>query len=334
MTITLPVPPRLPRHIWRALRREDAPALHRLELDCASTDVTTNLSTIAAYEKKFEEAGGSAATDTLCAASPAGQLAAAAWVSCDKRLKHEFRAFLDGEVHPDYRGGGLGSFVLEWMEARARQIFAAQSEDRTCVLRIDFYDRGDDAIALFKKYDFRFAHAEEEMRRDLSQPIHATSLPSGMTFVTWTPQRAGQFFRAYEDAFRERPRFPGWSQEVWCHNLTEDAGFRADLSLLVLEGREPVGFAICHVEIEGDEKSGSEGWIAQFGVRPVWRNQGLGSALLAEVMQTLKAKGLSYAMLCVNVNNPEAFRLYGRLGFERYRRRTSFQKRVSRTGGR
>ncbi len=329
MTITLAVPPKLPGHIWRALQREDAHALHRLELYCASTDGSTNLSTVAHYQKKLDEAAENPLTDTLCAVDANGQLAMTAWVTCDNCVKHEYPAFLDGNVHPDHRGRALGSFSLQWMEARARQILATLSDHRPRVLRIDFYDRSDDATAIFEKHGFRFALAEDEMRRDLSQPIPAVPLPEGMTFVTWSPRRASLFFSVYDHAFRDRPGFPAWTEDIWRHNLTGDPDFRPDLSLLIVDGQEPVGFTICHVESRGDDKHSSEGWISQMGVRPPWRNRGLGSALLSELMQRFRSGGLRYATLDVSVNNPQALRLYGRLGFEHTKRYTSFQKKVA-----
>ena len=148
-------------------------------------------------------------TDTLCAADSAGRLAASAWVTCDVHLKHEYRAFLDGRVHPDYRGRGLGSFLLLWMEARAREILSALEEDRPAMLRVDFYDRSADAVELLEKHGFRLSSAEDTMRRDLSHALPALQLLEGMTLVAWSEQRATTFFEVYEDAFRERPRFPG-----------------------------------------------------------------------------------------------------------------------------
>jgi ribosomal protein S18 acetylase RimI-like enzyme len=67
------------------------------------------------------------------------------------------------------------------------------------------------------------------------------------------------------------------------------------------------------------------------GVRPPWRNRGLWSALLCDVLHGLQAEGLAWAVLEVNVDNHRAVHLYKRLGFERYRRRTSYQK-VAGTG--
>jgi mycothiol synthase len=325
----MPVPAELPDHVWRPLRREDATALRELELACAPTDGGTSIATIADQTTKLEQAGDNLTTDTLCAVDSTGQLAAAAWVTCEDRLAHEWRASLYGRVHPKYRGRGLGSFILHWMEARARQILCEMKDDRPAVLRFDFYDRGDDALALFEEYGFRFAFAEDEMRRDLGRTLPVRDMPEGMAVVIWSPQQATRFFDVYQDAFRERPGFPHWSEEVWRHNFTGGAGFRPDLSLLLLEGGEAVGFAICHVETEGTVAPASVGWIVQMGVRPAWRRRGLASALLNEVMCRFQADGLQWAALEVNIDNYRASRLYQRLGFERRRRRTVYKKAVS-----
>lgn len=330
MAVNLPVPSGFSLFNWRPLCKGDATALHQLEVDCASTDGRTSPSTAEEYRRKLEETGEELVRDTLCAVDSTGRVAATAWVTCDASLKHEYRAFLDGRVHPEHRSRGLGSFVLQWMEARARQILSQLEADRPGVLRIDFYDRSADALALFEQHGFRLAFAEDEMRRDLRHPVAAAQLPAGMTLVSWSPQRAGLFFETYRDAFRERPRFPDWSEETWRHNFTGGASFRADLSLLLLEGTEAVGFVISHVETGGAEKPGGEGWIVQMGVRPAWRNHGLGGALLCQVLRRFEAHRLAQAALEVNVDNHRARRLYQRLGFKRWRRWTSYQKTAAR----
>ena len=164
------------------------------------------------------------------------------------------------------------------------------------------------------------------MRRDLSHPLPVGQLPEGMTLVPWSLQRAAIFFEVYQDAFRERPRFPDWSEDTWRHNLTDYPDFRADLSLLAMEGTEGVGFTICHAENEGDPQAGGTGWVSQMGVRPAWRKRGVGGALLSEVMSRFQASGLGWAALEVSTENRQALCVYQRLGFERYKRRTSFQR--------
>jgi mycothiol synthase len=325
-----PIPSGQPGFTWRPLRQEDTAALHLLELECGPIDGSTSLITAEEYRAKLEETGEDLVKDTLCAVDSDGRLAAFAWVALDASLGHEWRVFLDGRVHPRYRGRGLGSFLLQWMEARALQKLSELGDDRPGVLRIDFYDRSNDALALFEQQGFRLAFAEDETRRDLRYPVPPVELPAGYTFASWGSQRAGLFFETYRDAFRERPRFPDWSEETWRHNFTGGEGFRPDLSLLLLEDAEPVGFALCYVETEAGPEPTSEGWIVQMGVRPAWRNRGLGGSLLCEALTGLQAERLTRAVLDVDVDNHTARRLYERLGFETRRRRTSYQKPVAR----
>jgi mycothiol synthase len=278
------------------------------------------------YQAKLQGAGEKLTSDTLGLADSTGKLAVAAWVTCEDGLPQEYRAFLDGRVHPDYRGRGLGSFILQWMETRARQMLSALERDRPAMLRIDFYDRSDDAIALFEQHGFRFSLAEDELRRNLEQALPTTGLPEGMTVATWSPQTASLFFQVYQEAFRERPRFPDWSEGVWQRTFAAGASFRPDLSILLLQESEPVGFAVCHVETEETQAVEGLGWMAQMGIGSAWTNQGLGGALLCEIMRRFRADGLGWAGLEVNIDNDKALRLYRRLGFERVRRRTSYQK--------
>jgi ribosomal protein S18 acetylase RimI-like enzyme len=104
----------------------------------------------------------------------------------------------------------------------------------------------------------------------------------------------------------------------WVDWVAGDDDFRPAMSLLACSGDEPVGFAVC-----------DEAWIAQIGVRPGWRGQGLGAALLAEIMRRFRATGCDAVSLGVNVNNPTAARLYTRLGFDVIGRRARWALEIS-----
>ena len=55
--------------------------------------------------------------------------------------------------------------------------------------------------------------------------------------------------------------------------------------------------------------------ISNLGVDQAWRGTGIGSALIAEAEARIRARGFRRAGLGVGVENPDAARLYARLGY-------------------
>ncbi len=314
-THELPLPAPMPGTTWRALTPDDAQAL--AQLAAVSGDQL--------YHSAGDLAGAAEtlAADTLSAWDAAGGLVAYAWVTFDDGFVHERRAFLDGMVRPDRRGRGLGRFLITWMEARARTVWASVPDERAGVLRLDFKGQRDaGAIALFEQMGYRFAMAEEEMRRDLRRPLPDLPQRTGVRLESWTDANGSLFYQVYVDAFASRPGFPNWSEATWRAAFTGDASFRPDLSMLLWTGDQPAGYVLCAV-------AGDEGWIPQIGIRPAYRKQGLASLLLGTAMRRFRDSGLSVAVLEVNTNNPEAASVYRRLGFVTSSRYTSYRKTLS-----
>lgn len=311
--------PALPGHTWRALRPDDGPALAAL---ARVTQHPADHAPPVDYPARLARAADTLAHNTRCAAAADGSIAAYAWLTLEQRLQHERRALLEGGVHPDRYGLGLGDFLLDWQEARARQALAGAHDPRPAVMRIDVYHQNPRAVEVYLRHGFRLFMAEDELSRDLAAPIPARALPAGMTVAPWSAARAGLFHAAYSDSFRERPGFPGWDEPTWRVNLTGHDTFWPQHSLLLLDGAEPAGFAIC----AADEQDAEIGWILQLGLRPAWRGRALADALLAELLSRFRAAGLREARLEVNANNPRAARVYARLGFELLRRLSSYRK--------
>ncbi len=63
-----------------------------------------------------------------------------------------------------------------------------------------------------------------------------------------------------------------------------------------------------------------EGHIMSIAVDPSYRGNGIGSALLTEVIERLINKGARYIGLEVRVSNEKAIKLYERFGFKRIKR--------------
>ncbi len=260
---------------------------------------------------------------TVIAFTPADDQAAGATLTLATTATGEHRATLEGEVGRDHRRRGLGSAILSWAETAARARFApALAGGEPAILRVDIDAPGDDAARLYARHGLELAVAEDEMARPLDGSLPTTPIPPGYTVRHWDRMSAPLFYHAYDSAFRDRPGFPGWDESRWCATYTGSEDFQPRHCMVVLDGPEPAGYAVCWVE-------GDTGWIIQMGVRPEWRGKGLGAAILSQVMQSFANAGLKTAALEVATNNPVARRLYERLGFERTHSWQSWRKTLS-----
>lgn len=323
--VAIPIPPVIDGIAWREARPEDVPALQQLQVVSSRVHGPLDVHAAGHYADLFV-AGDENSTATLCGISPSGGVVAFGAVAVHT-LAHEHRAYLDGLVHPDLRRRGLGTFLLRWGEARGSTLLYTLSPDRPAVLLVDFMDSRDDAVPLYERHGFAFKLAENTMRRDLHETIEDDSPPQRINLIPWQQTDPHLYYETYYAAFRHRPGFPGWSEDIWREAFTGSDAFRPDLSLLATVEGSPAGYILCEID---QEQNGSlsrlEGWIPQMGVRPEWRGRGVGGALLRAALRAFRAEGLDDAMLDVNINNPGAQRLYDRLGFQTTARRTVYTK--------
>jgi ribosomal protein S18 acetylase RimI-like enzyme len=65
------------------------------------------------------------------------------------------------------------------------------------------------------------------------------------------------------------------------------------------------------------------------GVRLDWRCRGIGASLLCEALRRAARAGYPSLYLSVNIDNPQAARLYERVGFQFQKRFTLYRKELS-----
>lgn len=96
-----------------------------------------------------------------------------------------------------------------------------------------------------------------------------------------------------------------WSRQTFL-DLTD----RPNLELLVLEHQEEgvIGYAVLWCIMD-------QGELANVAVTPRHRGRGLGTFLLASVLDIARSRGIETLFLEVRVSNERALELYERLGF-------------------
>ena len=311
---------------WRGIESTDGPLLQKFEEDCSVVDGATNLQSLdewgaLAKEKEIN-------TRSIVAINAHNEIALTGWYQVDERVESVL-AFLEGRVHPDFRGNQYGTALLDWLEKNAGAKMKAVAGDRECTYRIMFYDRAPDAPALFEKKGYMLQYIEQEMERDLKEPEPAFN-PQNLSFEPWTEDNKAEFYKVYKEAFRTRTGTP-MKAEAWHPHFAnpESSDYQPDLSLLARKSDTPVAYTVIHIE-EATKGSGSElAWITQTGVHADYRRQGIGATLLTETMKVLQKAGYQKVKLSVHVDNPGAISLYEYLGFSLVNSFTMYYRTVN-----
>lgn len=213
-------------------------------------------------------------------------------------------AVIVGQVDPQERRRGIGGRLLD---------LALDSVG--LAVRVQTESLGGGADALYRSRGLTCVFAEEVMTRPLTGRLPEAATEPGVVRIEWSGGVAERFFAVYEAAFRDRPGFPGWSAAEWISRISDEVGFRPDLTLLGSVAGSDVGFV-----------AGADGgWIVQAGVVPTARRQAVASTLIIEVLRRMRAGGQTRAILNVNVNNPGAISAYQRLGFRVTGRRARYE---------
>jgi mycothiol synthase len=118
--------------------------------------------------------------------------------------------------------------------------------------------------------------------------------------------------------------------------LARDIGFVPETPEFVASASHHEGFAIwiaeeknaavgfCHVDVRG-----RVGYVQAVGVLASHEGRGVGAALVARAIETLRTRDVDRIELCTEENNTRAQRLYARAGFTRHRDAFTLRKRLT-----
>jgi mycothiol synthase len=307
---------------WRPLRADDAQNLHALIRASEIADGVPFVSSIEEVRRQLADPESDLATDSIGALQPDGRLAAFGVCRMRPHVSRRRVVGQDGTVHPDLRRRGLGSAVLEWTEARGRELVAGFSDGIPAFLEVFSNERWSDRERFFAARAYEPIRYYDDMERPLSDPVPMLALPDGLHFDGWTPERDELFRTAHNDAFRDHWGSEPLSPEAWRHKVSGSQHFRPDLAVGAFDGDDLVGYCTAyHVPEDAEVTGRQEGWLGQIGVRSDWRGRGVAAAVMSHVMRAMTVEGMDYACLGVDSENLSgAVGLYTRLGFRRFER--------------
>ncbi len=261
------------------------------------------------------------ATDAWLVLSPEGKVIA--FASVDHR--QHARIFVGGDVHPDYRGRGIGTYLLQLNTERAHQhIVEAPADARVSMLSwLD--ERNSAARHLLEKHDYKQIRSFWRMKIELQSAPPTPQWAEGITVRTLAddPGLFRAVFEADEDAFKDHWGHTPTNFEEWEHWTRKREHYDPSLWFLAMAGNEIAAVSLCE-----DEKE-LGGWVQSLGVRRQWRRKGIGEALLYQSFGEFYKRGIHEVYLGVDASSlTGATRLYERVGMHIDRRSDTYEKEI------
>jgi GNAT superfamily N-acetyltransferase len=246
------------------------------------------------------------AQEAIVVTAPDGRIVG----NTDVYNRRNMRVSVYGNVHPAEQGRGIGTFLVNWGEAFARERISMAPEGAKVAVE-HFLDRQNaPARALMEALGYPYTRTVYVMAITLEEPPPAPVWPEGARGRALVPGRDEYAtWSAVETALRDLLERPPGSYERWLA-MTESERLEPNLWRLAEDQRDGaiVGTAL------GKRFSGG-GWVGGVGVRRDWRGNGLALALLRDLFGVFSANGVREVSLSVDADSPSsAPSLYTRAG--------------------
>ena len=297
------------RVLLRAATDEDAERLAAFLNACTLTYQGVARSSPAEARAQLHKPGTDPAVDSRVAVSGDeivgfGQV----WEASEEEVR------LFARTHPDARGRGIGSALLEFCETRANELVG----DRTRELTMTSWAADDQAPDLLAACGFSPVRYFLQMRIAAEAILPRAETPPGIDIESITEESVEDdaLYDAWRDAFEGHwGHVDQGAAKFWQERRDaprEIFPFDASLWFVALRAGDVVGFSFCEQNVEDPRKLGR---VAEIGVVESQRGQGLGYALLTHSLHALRERGAREVVLDVDAENvTSALRLYRKAG--------------------
>jgi mycothiol synthase len=228
---------------------------------------------------------------------------------------------VEGYVHPDSLGRGIGRLIATALEDKAARHGAYRIQNG--VIEADSAAR-----ELLESLDYAAVRVFRELRVELEAAPPPPEWPDGLRVVPFDPARdAVEFHVAHQEAFADHWEYTPRDFDWWSKAHLGSERFDPTLWCVVRDGDEIAAGTIC----TGDTYGG--GWVHTLFTRRPWRKRGVGAALLRDAFRRFWERGERGIGLGVDAaNETGAFRLYERAGMTPVLGWVAYEKRVGDAG--
>jgi mycothiol synthase len=287
-------------------------------------DITPEL-----VRESYNDPSFNPSTDGLVLVDSSGRLGAVVEYY-DSQADH-VAPFVFVRVRPDLLGSGIGEPLLAWADQRGQTTLGLAAPDLRVSLHAFAAGVNEPMQRIFEGAGWTQERIFWTMEIELgAEPPAVPALPAGVAIRTAVAAQDEPAIHAAEaEAFADHFGYIPRSYEEWLRFATKIFPYDPSLWFLALADDQVAGMALCLIEAPGRP---DVGWVATLGVRPAWRGQGVGLALLKHAFAELHRRGLRKVGLGVDSQSlTGATRLYERAGMQVARDSRSYE-RVLREG--
>ncbi|GAA1288510.1 hypothetical protein GCM10009634_38580 [Saccharothrix xinjiangensis] len=216
-----------------------------------------------------------------------------------------------GGVHPDHRGAGLGSRLLDWSLARAEEL-----GPRVEVWCAD-HNAAQKKLLAARGLRPALTYHEVYSRLDRVPPLSPPPLPEGLVLRTYDRELDEDVREAHNDAFTGQHEDGHVDRDRWRRDFTGKSDFLPELSYAVLDGQGRVVAHLLSYAYDGSPHgSGQRDLKVEYiGIRKGFRGRFLDRVLLAENDREARRRGYVGMAFSVDSANPSgALRVFQRIG--------------------
>jgi len=215
----------------------------------------------------------------------------------------------DGCVHPEFRGLGIGSALLEKIAERAQAEMELAAPAARVFIQSLVNNKDEAGHNLLRDNGFSPVRYFWRMEIKLQGAPAAVTFPAGIGLRPFIiAEHAAAVWQANNEAFQDHWGSHHRTYEEWSHEKFGNPHFDPTLWMVAWDGNDVAGFS------QNRFRQGI-GWIGTIAVRRPWRGKGLGIALMRHTFGEFYKRGTSTIGLGVDSANPTgATRLYQRAG--------------------
>jgi mycothiol synthase len=217
----------------------------------------------------------------------------------------------DGYVHPDFRGLGIGTTLLQALEERARKEMELAEPDLRVYVINGMSAADKSAREIHENAGYELIRHHWMMEANLIEAPKVIPFPAGIELRPFVKDVQDYLvFQAEDEAFRDHWEHVPGNFNNWKMRKIEREEFDPALWYIAWDDDQIAGYA------QTRYRNGI-GWIRNLGVRRPWRKRGLGEALLLHAFNEFYKRGTQTIGLGVDASNPTgATRLYQKVGMQ------------------